>query len=86
MKPKKLTLKNFGPFIDETIDFSKLTDAPLFLITGKTGAGKTTIFDGMTYALFGETSGKIRSAKEMRSLLQHRKRKRVSCFLLNISR
>ena len=51
MKPKKLTLKNFGPFIDETIDFSKLTDAPLFLITGKTGAGKTTIFDGMTYAL-----------------------------------
>lgn len=68
MKPKKLTLKNFGPFIDETIDFSKLTDAPLFLITGKTGAGKTTIFDGMTYALFGETSGKIRSAKEMRSL------------------
>lgn len=68
MKPKKLTLKNFGPFIDETIDFSKLADAPLFLITGKTGAGKTTIFDGMTYALFGETSGKIRSAKEMRSL------------------
>ncbi len=68
MKPKKLTLKNFGPFIDETIDFSKLTEAPLFLITGKTGAGKTTIFDGMTYALFGETSGKIRSAKEMRSL------------------
>lgn len=68
MKPKKLTLKNFGPFIDETIDFSKFTDAPLFLITGKTGAGKTTIFDGMTYALFGETSGRIRSAKEMRSL------------------
>ena len=68
MKPKKLRLKNFGPFIDETIDFAKLTEAPLFLITGKTGAGKTTLFDGMTYALFGETSGRIRTGKEMRSL------------------
>ncbi|MGX7174247.1 AAA family ATPase [Enterococcus ratti] len=68
MKPKKLRLKNFGPFIDETIDFFKLTNAPLFLITGKTGAGKTTLFDGMTYALFGETSGRIRTGKEMRSL------------------
>lgn len=68
MKPKKLRLKNFGPFIEETIDFSKLTEAPLFLITGKTGAGKTTLFDGITYALFGETSGKLRTAKEMRSL------------------
>ena len=68
MKPQKLRLKNFGPFIDETIDFSLLTEAPLFLISGKTGAGKTTIFDGMTYALFGETSGRLRSGKEMRSL------------------
>ncbi|MBF8808541.1 MAG: SMC family ATPase [Enterococcus lacertideformus] len=68
MKPKKLRLKNFGPFIEETIDFSKLTEVPLFLITGKTGAGKTTLFDGMTYALFGETSGRVRSGKEMRSL------------------
>ncbi|OTP28506.1 AAA family ATPase [Enterococcus mundtii] len=68
MKPQTLRLKNFGPFIDETIDFSKLTQAALFLITGKTGAGKTTIFDGMTYALFGETSGRLRSGKEMRSL------------------
>ncbi|MBO0480845.1 AAA family ATPase [Candidatus Enterococcus courvalinii] len=68
MKPQKLRLKNFGPFIDKTIDFSLLTEAPLFLISGKTGAGKTTIFDGMTYALFGETSGRLRSGKEMRSL------------------
>lgn len=68
MKPQTLRLKNFGPFIDETIDFSKLTQAALFLITGKTGSGKTTIFDGMTYALFGETSGRLRSGKEMRSL------------------
>ncbi|HAP7587065.1 TPA: AAA family ATPase, partial [Enterococcus faecium] len=53
MKPKKLQLKNFGPFINETVDFSRLTEAPLFLISGKTGAGKTTIFDGITFALFG---------------------------------
>ncbi|WP_423750334.1 AAA family ATPase [Enterococcus faecium] len=51
MKPKKLQLKNFGPFINETVDFSRLTEAPLFLISGKTGAGKTTIFDGITFAL-----------------------------------
>lgn len=68
MKPKKLKLKNFGPFINETVDFSRLTEAPLFLISGKTGAGKTTIFDGITFALFGETSGRLRSGKEMRSL------------------
>ncbi len=40
---QEITTKNFGPFIDETIDFAKLTEAPLFLITGKTGAGKTTL-------------------------------------------
>ncbi len=68
MQPQRLRLKNFGPFIDETVDFSDLTETPLFLISGKTGAGKTTIFDGMTYALFGETSGRLRSGKEMRSL------------------
>lgn len=67
MRPLELKLKNFGPFIDETIDFSCLNEASLFLISGKTGTGKTTIFDGMTYALFGETSGRVRSGKEMRS-------------------
>lgn len=67
MKPLALQLQNFGPFIDEKVDFERLTQAPLFLISGKTGAGKTTIFDGMTYALFGETSGSVRSGKEMRS-------------------
>ncbi|MFD2304971.1 AAA family ATPase [Enterococcus termitis] len=67
MKPLTLTLKNFGPYIDETIDFSTFEDSSLFLISGKTGAGKTTIFDGMSYALFGESSGKLRQGKEMRS-------------------
>ncbi|WP_375178930.1 AAA family ATPase [Enterococcus rotai] len=67
MKPLTLTLKNFGPYIDETIDFTKFEDSSLFLISGKTGSGKTTIFDGMSYALFGESSGKLRQGKEMRS-------------------
>ena len=61
-------MKNFGPFIDEKLDFSQLQAGGLFLISGKTGAGKTTIFDGMTFALFGETSGNLRSGKEMRSM------------------
>lgn len=67
MKPLTLTLKNFGPYIAETIDFNKFEDSSLFLISGKTGSGKTTIFDGMSYALFGESSGKLRQGKEMRS-------------------
>lgn len=67
MQPRKLMLKNFGPFLHETVDFSEFQSAGLFLISGKTGAGKTTIFDGMTFALFGETSGRLRTGKEMRS-------------------
>ncbi|MGO2853419.1 MAG: AAA family ATPase [Tetragenococcus koreensis] len=67
MQPRKLTLKNFGPFLNETVDFSDFQASGLFLISGKTGAGKTTIFDGMTFALFGETSGRLRTGKEMRS-------------------
>ncbi|WP_311953817.1 AAA family ATPase [Enterococcus casseliflavus] len=68
MQPKSLQMKNFGPFIDEKLDFSQLQAGGLFLISGKTGAGKTTIFDGMTFALFGETSGNLRSGEEMRSM------------------
>ena len=68
MQPKSLQMKNFGPFIDEKLDFNQLQAGGLFLISGKTGAGKTTIFDGMTFALFGETSGNLRSGKEMRSM------------------
>ncbi|MGK0550849.1 SbcC/MukB-like Walker B domain-containing protein [Enterococcus faecalis] len=67
MKPLTLTLKNFGPYINETVDFTRFAESSLFLISGKTGAGKTTIFDGMSFALFGESSGKLRLGKEMRS-------------------
>lgn len=68
MKPVTLTLQNFGPYLNETIDFTRFSASSLFLISGKTGAGKTTIFDGICYALFGESSGKLRQGKEMRSM------------------
>lgn len=67
MQPIRLSLVNFGPYEETTIDFSDFYAQSLFLITGKTGAGKTTIFDGMSYALYGQTSGRQRQGKEMRS-------------------
>ncbi len=58
MRPIQLTLTAFGPYHKrEVIDFRKLAPHNLFVISGKTGAGKTTIFDGISYALFGEASG-----------------------------
>ncbi len=61
MKPIRLFMKNFGPFVESKIDFSTLS--PMFLITGKTGSGKTAIFDAITYALFGRFSGGRRVLK-----------------------
>ena len=56
MKPEKLTLFNIGPFVNEhTIDFNSLQD--FFLISGKTGSGKTTILDSITYVLYGSLPG-----------------------------
>ncbi|CAM5207380.1 Nuclease SbcCD subunit C OS=Ureibacillus acetophenoni OX=614649 GN=SAMN05877842_11819 PE=3 SV=1 [Ureibacillus acetophenoni] len=61
MKPIKLTMRAFGPYKkEETIDFSKLHDNRLFVISGATGAGKTTIFDGICFALYGLGSGSDR--------------------------
>ncbi|RRK10260.1 SMC family ATPase [Lactiplantibacillus garii] len=67
MRPLTLKLDYFGPFRHQTVDFTKFNDFPVFLISGKTGAGKTTIFDAMCFALFGGTSGGDRQVKQMRS-------------------
>ncbi|MBN2984969.1 MULTISPECIES: AAA family ATPase [Cohnella] len=70
MKPIRLTLTAFGPYRDaETIDFSLLEDRRLFVISGNTGAGKTTIFDAVCFALYGCASGEDRS--EIRLLRSH---------------
>ncbi|ENO8416057.1 SMC family ATPase [Vibrio mimicus] len=67
MRPLKLTLQAFGPFAGrEVIDFTELGDAPLFLINGPTGAGKSSILDAICYALYGETTGSERTGDQMR--------------------
>lgn len=67
MRPIRLTMSAFGSYAGvETIDFEKVRNG-IFLITGDTGAGKTTIFDAITYALFDQTSGGRREGDMMRS-------------------
>lgn len=68
MKPIKLIISAFGPYANEVeIDFSQLGGKGLFLITGNTGAGKTTIFDAICFALYGKASGSNRTGEMMRS-------------------
>lgn len=71
MKPLKLELEGFGPYADkQTVDFAKLSKLGMFLIKGPTGSGKTTIFDAMTFALYGGSSGDASNSKAGRNDLE----------------
>lgn len=66
MRPIRLTMTAFGPYKDKAvIDFNDLQGNQLFVISGNTGAGKTTIFDGICFALYGSASGQDREASAM---------------------
>lgn len=65
MKPRKLTICGWGPYKDRVeVDFDRFEGKGIFLITGPTGAGKTTIFDAISYALYGALSGEVRDKEK----------------------
>ncbi len=68
MKPLRLTMCAFGPYPrEQVLDFAELRGQSLFLITGPTGSGKTTVLDAICFALYGDTSGLERDGAQMRS-------------------
>ena len=68
MRPINLTLSAFGPYVNEvSVDMERLGETGVYLITGDTGAGKTTIFDAICFALYGTASGDNRTKQMLRS-------------------
>lgn len=85
MRPELLTITAFGPYAEtEKIDFTLLEGRSMFVISGRTGAGKTTIFDAMTFALYGRASGALRNASDFRSQYAEPDRKTEVDFTFTI--
>lgn len=85
MRPQQLTITAFGPYAEtEQIDFTQLEGRSMFVISGRTGAGKTTIFDAMTFALYGRASGTLRNASDFRSQYADPERKTEIDFSFTI--
>ncbi|EPE61127.1 SMC domain protein [Exiguobacterium sp. S17] len=85
MRPERLTITAFGPYAEtEQIDFTQLEGRSMFVISGRTGAGKTTIFDAMTFALYGRASGTLRNASDFRSQYAEPERKTEIDFSFTI--
>lgn len=68
MRPEKIVVQAFGPYMERCeVDFEPLRQAQIFLLSGPTGSGKTTILDAMSFALYGEPTGELREWKQMRN-------------------
>ena len=81
MKPCSISMQAFGPYLQKTvIDFTALYPYGIFLITGPTGCGKTTILDAISYALYGRASGSLRDVRDMRSSSAPDALKTAVCF------
>lgn len=86
MEIMELTLQAFGPYKNrQTISFERLKQYPIFLITGPTGAGKTTVFDAICFALYGKASGSDRDQETLRSQLSRPEEKTFVSFTFRIN-
>lgn len=85
MKPEYIRMQAFGPYLHETeCDFTSLYAARLFLITGPTGGGKTTILDAMSFALYGKATGSLRDFRDMRNIAAPRELDTEAAFIFTL--